>query len=275
MPPFSQVTYRIDVPPEAARWKHTSTHTTNLQIFMEQGTVPYKTSGDNFRSTTANSSLNQYLLNTFLAWPWVPNQSYFVTVTNVSAGTEPLTFTMDGRNTVTDDNDNDLLPDAWELAYFGNLKHRDRRLRWGWRREYRRIPRRHEPDRQHILPSAPRNVGGQRIVFARCHATELPDGLHRYADTRAERRVHVRELDGQRQRHCVPYPLLMNGHKVVSALFKVIGDDFSTRVPLSGRNIIANGSNIGATKEPGEPNHAGNPGGNRSGGPGILFPHDQ
>ena len=78
---------------------------------------------------------------------------------------------------------------------------------------------------------------------------------------RAERGFAFVNWIGNASGTAVPLPLLMNGHKIVSALFKVIGDDFSTRVPLSGKNVIATGSNIGATKETGEPNHAGNPGG--------------
>ena len=33
---------------------------------------------------------------------------------------QEVVFAMDGRNNVTDDNDNDALPDAWELQFFGN-----------------------------------------------------------------------------------------------------------------------------------------------------------
>src|SRR5262249_39747638 len=38
-------------------------------------------------------------------------------------------------------------------------------------------------------------------------------------------------------------------------------DQFSNRIVLSGTNITVTGSNKKATKETGEPNHAGNPGG--------------
>ena len=36
---------------------------------------------------------------------------------------------------------------------------------------------------------------------------------------------------------------------------------FANRIILTGTNIVATGSNVGATKEPGEPNHAGDAGG--------------
>lgn len=38
-------------------------------------------------------------------------------------------------------------------------------------------------------------------------------------------------------------------------------DDFSAAVLLTGTNVVVTGSNINATKEPGEPDHAGNSGG--------------
>jgi mucin-19 len=38
-------------------------------------------------------------------------------------------------------------------------------------------------------------------------------------------------------------------------------DAFANAIALSGTNFSVSGSNVGATKEPGEPNHAGNPGG--------------
>lgn len=259
LPAFSQVTYRIDVPPEATRWKHTSTHSTNLQLFIEQGTVPYKSASDDFRSSGTNSSLNQYLLT---SWPWVPNQSYFLTVTNISTNNEPLTFTLDGRNTVTDDNDNDGLPDAWELAYFGNLNQTatgdfdgdgvmniDEYLEGT-------NPADNTSFRPRLVTSAangtilrdvtqPSYTMGSTVML-----TPVPNAGFAFVN-----------WTGDASGTAVPYPLLMNGHKIVGALFKVTGDDFSTRVPLFGRTVTANGANIGATKEPGEPNHAGNPGG--------------
>ena len=40
-----------------------------------------------------------------------------------------------------------------------------------------------------------------------------------------------------------------------------INDNFADRTTLSGTSITTTGSNVGATKEAGEPNHAGNAGG--------------
>ncbi|MGZ5568463.1 MAG: InlB B-repeat-containing protein, partial [Limisphaerales bacterium] len=259
IPPFSQVTYRIDVPAEATRWKHTSTHTTNLQLSIEQGTVPYKSSSDDFRSSGINSSLNQYLLT---AWPWVPNQSYFLTVTNIGTNTEPFTFTMDGRNAVTDDNDNDLLADAWEFLYFGNLNQTatgDYDLD-GISNLDEYLEGTNPADNTSFRPRLTTSAANGSIL----RDVTLPSytmGSTVMLTPVANTGFAFVNWTGNASGTAVPYPLLMNGHKTVSALFKVVGDDFSIRVPLYGRNITANSSNIGATKEPGEPNHAGNPGG--------------
>jgi hypothetical protein len=40
-----------------------------------------------------------------------------------------------------------------------------------------------------------------------------------------------------------------------------VNDNFNAALTVAGTNVVANGSNVGATKEVGEPNHAGNPGG--------------
>ncbi len=58
-----------------------------------------------------------------------------------------------------------------------------------------------------------------------------------------------------------PLPLVMDSHKNVTALFKRAGDDFVTALPLAGASVVTSGTNVSFTKEPGEPNHAGNPGG--------------
>jgi len=40
-----------------------------------------------------------------------------------------------------------------------------------------------------------------------------------------------------------------------------LNDRFSSRIALTGTNLVVAGSNVGASKESGEPDHAGNPGG--------------
>ncbi len=42
---------------------------------------------------------------------------------------------------------------------------------------------------------------------------------------------------------------------------KPANDMFAKALPVTGTSIVVIGSNVGATKEPGEPDHAGDPGG--------------
>ncbi|PYI87812.1 MAG: hypothetical protein DME26_04940, partial [Verrucomicrobia bacterium] len=102
LPPSGQAIYRIDVPAEATRWKHAATHVNGVLLFLEQGTLPTKSGTDAWRSSSANSTLNQYLLT---GWPWVPNQPYFLSISNSTASAQDVVFAMDGKNAVTDDND--------------------------------------------------------------------------------------------------------------------------------------------------------------------------
>ena len=48
-------------------------------------------------------------------WPWQPNQTYYVRFVNTAATAQAVTFTM------TEDADEDRLPDAWELQYYPNI----------------------------------------------------------------------------------------------------------------------------------------------------------
>jgi hypothetical protein len=48
---------------------------------------------------------------------------------------------------------------------------------------------------------------------------------------------------------------------VPSAAAAPINDSFANAIPLAGATVVTNGSNVGASKEPGEPNHAGDAGG--------------
>jgi hypothetical protein len=58
-----------------------------------------------------------------------------------------------------------------------------------------------------------------------------------------------------------PFALTFDTNKTVIAIFKLAGDDLATALPLTGTSASAHGSNVSFTKEPGEPWHAGNPGG--------------
>lgn len=109
--------YRIDVPGDATRWIHRFTNDSTVQIYLDQGSPPTLTPADHWRSQgVANVTLNQLLSTN--SWPWQPGRSYFLVITNTGGATQPFSFTMDGRNCTTDDDDNDDLLDCWELTYW-------------------------------------------------------------------------------------------------------------------------------------------------------------
>jgi hypothetical protein len=58
-----------------------------------------------------------------------------------------------------------------------------------------------------------------------------------------------------------PLSLTLTSTITMSAIFKAPGDDFAQRIPINGWSNTVTGFNTNATKEPGEPNHAGNVGG--------------
>lgn len=257
--PSSQLSYRINVSPEGTRWKHSSLHTTNLLLFVEQGTLPSRTSGDDWKSSSANSSLNQYLLT---AWPWIPNQSYFLTVTNPSSSSQSFSFTMDGRNAATDDNDNDFLPDAWELQYFGNLAQTANADGDGdgvsnlLEFQEGTSPADKGSYRPRLTTSATNGV-----IVRSPNDTSYPLDSTVWLTPMPNPGYAFVSWSGQASGADAPLALLMSTNKSVTGLFKIIGDEFSTRVPVSGTVLSVTGSTIGTTKEAGEPNHAGNFGG--------------
>jgi hypothetical protein len=259
----------VDVPPEATRWRHFATHPTNLVLFVDQGSLPTRIA-NRWISSAANSTLNlplvlwnttlkQYLPN---AWPWVPGQAYFLVVTNVTATPQDFTLLMDGRNTLNEDEDLDGLLDAWEFLYFGNIS---------------QLPTL-DPDGDGVNnlnestegtdPTNPSSYRARLTVLAINGAVSRQPDLPNYALGSTVILTPVPAggyafigWSGQANGLDNPLHLTMDGHKNITARFKLAGDDFITALPLNGASVTVSGSNVSMTKEPGEPNHAGNPGG--------------
>lgn len=277
--PGSAAVFRVDVPVEATRWRHFSVHPTNLNVYIEQGTLPTPTAFD-WRATgnnSANSSNNTLLVtwNTTsktyspAAWPWVPGQPYYILVTNVSDAPQEFTLLVDGRNAelqgnlaLVDDNDNNALPDVWELYHFGktgqsttadsdkdgvsnydefleNTNPADAVL-------YRpRLAVQAVNGFVERSPDLPTYASGERVVL---WALPLPG-------------YSFIGWSGDTNTLANPLTLTMDSHKNLVANFKGAGDDFLTALPLSGPAAVATSSNVGFSKQDGEPFHAGNPGG--------------
>lgn len=280
--PYSAAVIRVDVPREATRWRHLSMHPTNIVVYMEQGALPTRTAY-RWRSTTSSGTpLANSTNNTALAvwnasgacyysaaWPWVSAESYFLLVTNISAGSHDFTIQMRGGNAILgsdycDDNDGNELPDVWELTHFGKtgivgdldadfdmVTTRD---------EYREgtSPVNSSDFRGRLMasslagggyvliePEQPGYVLGSTVVL-----TAIPEPGFSFIGWR----------DGATGSEN-PLVIEIGGHLNVFAEFKGSGDDFVSAQPLFGSFASVQATNVGFTKEPGEPFHAGNPGG--------------
>ena len=76
-----------------------------------------------YYSSGANVAFNQALSAT--AWPWQPNQTDYLRIVNHAPTAATVALTMNGKNALTEDEDNDRLPDAWELQYFPSIYYYD------------------------------------------------------------------------------------------------------------------------------------------------------
>jgi hypothetical protein len=119
IPANGALRFRVDVPADARRWIHYATNVSGVRVYIDQGSGPTVSASDHYACSGVNCTSSQPLYNG--TWPWQPGYMYFVTVTNTTASAQPFSFRMDGRNCVTDDGDNDGLPDCWELTFFPSI----------------------------------------------------------------------------------------------------------------------------------------------------------
>ena len=114
--------FKVNSPAEATRWRHQSTHSNEVDFYLEQGSFPALLSGDDYYARNeTNSSYSRSLTsnNSSSSWPWIAGESFYVAFENTGTSTEPFSFSMDGRNRDTEDEDRDSLPDYWELDFLG------------------------------------------------------------------------------------------------------------------------------------------------------------
>jgi len=84
--------YRIDVPANATVWQHTGSNNSNICFYLQKGSVPALSTADYTRC-----ALNSTLTRDLTAYPWLPGQSYYLLVRNISAGSLAFGFTMGGQ----------------------------------------------------------------------------------------------------------------------------------------------------------------------------------
>jgi hypothetical protein len=97
IPPFGLLKYRVDVPSDAVRWIHSSTNASSVWLFLDQGSAPTMTTSDHWYAKNSVNSFWNVFLQTPGYWPWQPGYSYFLSVTNTSASSQPFIFVLNGE----------------------------------------------------------------------------------------------------------------------------------------------------------------------------------
>lgn len=87
-----QLIYRIDVPANATVWQHTGSNNPNICFYLQKGSVPALSTADYTRC-----ALNSTLTRDLTGYPWLPGNSYYLLVRNISAGSLAFGFTMSGQ----------------------------------------------------------------------------------------------------------------------------------------------------------------------------------
>lgn len=257
--PFGSALFRIDVPADGTRWKHSSTHSNIVNLALENGTYPILTAADDWRSITANGSLNVALRG---PWPWITNVSFFLLMTNRADTPQTVTFNMDGKNALTDDDDNDGMLDAWEYQYFGNTSYTATADPDGDgvinRDEYAEGT--NPNDRTSFRPRL--NITAVNGVVARNpDQTNFTMGDSVTIAATPNAGYLFAGWSGHATGLTNPLGLVMNTNKTITAIFRQPGDNWVIAYGLVGANATGSSSNLNYTKEPGEHNHAGNTGG--------------
>jgi hypothetical protein len=261
MPANGTLQYRIITPSDALRWKHTSIHSNTVQVYIENGTLPTRTSSDDFRSASA---ANTGITGTYLtAYPWLPSQSYYLVATNTTGVAQPFSFTMSGSSTNADD-DLDGMTDLWEIQYFGNVSanpvadsDND-----GVSNLNEFLDGTIPTDRASLKPrlNLAGNNGAINVAPFATNIFTLGTALTLTAVPNLG--YEFTGWTGATVSKTNPLQFAITTNTTLTARFRVPGDDFEQRIALNGFTASASPlSNVGATKESGEPAHAGNGGG--------------
>jgi hypothetical protein len=260
IPPNSQVAYNIFTPADGLRWRHTSIHSNSVGVYIENGTYPTKTFFDHFYSVVANSTLDKFLT----LYPWLPNQTYYLLATNTTSSNMFFSFTMNGSSTNADD-DADGLPDWWEIKYFGSLAQTpagdfdgD-----GVSNLNEFLEGTDPADRNSLKPRLFVQGAINGTVNVNPFATNYVQGtMVTLTATATNAGYNFVGWAGAVTSTVNPLTITMISNTTIIARFRVPADDFDQRVSLFGPFPSTSGwKNAGASKEPGEPNHAGNAGG--------------
>ncbi|MCU0771959.1 MAG: hypothetical protein MUE94_09375 [Verrucomicrobia bacterium] len=260
IPAGGLIAYRILTPADALRWRHTSTHSNVVQVYLENGSLPTRSTADDWRSAgVANSSLSSQFLT---AYPWLPLQTYYLVATNTSALPQPFSLTLNGSSLTADD-DADGMLDVWEVRYFGSLSQgptadsdND-----GVNNLNEFLEGTNPTDRTSLRPRLTVNATNGAVAVDPL-ASNYTSGVSVTLSATPNTGYDFTGWTGAWSTQTNPLTLVLVSNVTVTAKFRVPGDDFEQRILLSGLGAAAAPLfSAGATKESGEPNHAGNAGG--------------
>jgi hypothetical protein len=112
--PGGKLRYRIDTPADGVHLKFEfRASSERVTAYLQQGTLPAENATDHWLSTQSSQVIFEASLLE-QTWPWLPGMSYYLTIANNSDVPAAADFTM------LTDNDQDGLPDFWEIAMFGD-----------------------------------------------------------------------------------------------------------------------------------------------------------
>lgn len=100
--PFERRTWRVNVPPDALRWKQIATNSSAVGLYLQNGSPPWAIRNgpaDHWASSGAANSIFETALSdrTQGSWPWVRGETYFISATNESAVAQDFYLMIDTR----------------------------------------------------------------------------------------------------------------------------------------------------------------------------------
>ena len=125
IPPESEIIFQVEVPFGATKWEHTSSHSMDVSVRVDQGSSPPP--HDVISNTTIipvtqsdEASIGEAVIVT-TGGPLLHEKIYYVVARNDSDTEEAFSIAMNGELPTEEDNDGDGLPDLWEKWYFANI----------------------------------------------------------------------------------------------------------------------------------------------------------
>ncbi|MBK1835261.1 hypothetical protein JIN78_14425, partial [Roseibacillus ishigakijimensis] len=86
--------YRVIVPAMGRRWVHTSKRSENVELRLEQGSLPASESVAHYSDSYVDGDLTQDLTG----WPWIPGQTYYLAFINQGPESKTVHFEMAGES---------------------------------------------------------------------------------------------------------------------------------------------------------------------------------